>query len=127
MSYYKYGIPDEDMIISEWHDPSYTIRAFNTYILDVDITELDIQYHTYWQNTNSGWQNSSEYYFGGSVPSVGTVFIGNQENWVYPNVPQSTLNTYTQLIDKHQGEDCFIHHSNSLHTITQSSHDSVAV
>lgn len=97
MSYYKYGIPDEDMIISEWHDPSYTIRAFNTYILDVDITELDIQYHTYWQNTNSGWQNSSEYYFGGSVPSVGTVFIGNQENWVYPNVPQSTLNTYTQL------------------------------
>lgn len=98
MAYLKYGLTSEgDGTVTAFTDPSYTIRAFNTYLDDFKVSKYDEQYHTYYQRDAQGkWSESYSYYFGASVPNQGTVFVKNQENWVYPSIDQGTVNTYTQ-------------------------------
>ena len=100
MAYLEYGlVSDGDGTVTTFSDPSYTVRACNLFIKEVKVTKYDEQYHTYYQQLNdSSWQVSNDYYFNGSVPSIGTTLVKNQENWVYAGINQGTLNTYTQLI-----------------------------
>lgn len=106
MAYLQYGlVPDGDGTVSSFSDPSYTVRACNLFIKQVAVTTYDEQYHTYYQQLSSGkWEVSNQYYFGGSIPSIGTVFSKNQENWVYAGINQGTLNTYTQLVANEQNQ-----------------------
>lgn len=99
MAYLEYGlVSDGSGTVIPFTDPSYTIRAYNTYLDDFKISKYDEQYHTYYQRDDSGvWSESYKYYFGNSVPNLGTVFVKNQENWIYPSITQGSVNLYTQL------------------------------
>lgn len=99
MAYIKYGlVSDGNGTWSDFSDPSYTIRSFNYPQKDVSINNYDIQYHTYYQNTEGIWGYSDDYYYGTVTPSTASVYSKNQENWSYPSTTQSTLDPLTQSI-----------------------------
>ena len=106
MAYLEYGlVSDGSGTVELFSDPSYTIRACNLFIKDLPISQYDQDYHTYYQQKSDGkWDVSNEYYFNGSVPANGTVFVKNQENWVYAGVNQGTLNDYTQFVANSQNQ-----------------------
>lgn len=92
MAYINYGLGSVGGTVTDFDNPSYTIRSFNPPTKVVDINNYDADYHTYYQ----GGSVSYNYYFGNSVPSTGTVYVKNQENWTYSSTTQSSLATETQ-------------------------------
>lgn len=106
MAYLEYGlVSDGNGTVDYFSDPSYTVRACNLFIKEISVSKYDEQYHTYYQQLSDGsWGTSNQYYFGGSIPAIGTAFVKNQENWVYAGINQGTLNTYTQLIADSQNQ-----------------------
>lgn len=92
MAYINYGLGSVSGTVTDFDNPSYTIRSFNPSTKIVDINNYDTEYHTYYQNGTVSYN----YYFGNSVPSTGTVYVKNQENWTYSSTTQSSLASETQ-------------------------------